>query len=752
MARSKSASLFSFRKLNVWQKCALIAVPFLLPIAVLLVTVISQNNDNTAIVRAEQRGMDYLRPTKNLVLQLGLHRGHNARINLGDKSVEAERTKAAAAVEELIREIDAQDAKYGAEFKSTEKWTVTKDTWRSLKGNLAAPDATQQHTDMIAKVLDITVDVWEYSTLALDPVAETHYLQDMMYARIPASIEDLGQLRVTATTALLKAKPDGKSPFNYGDKVKVNVLLGAVENAKAAYEKQSKNAARAEVTLKGKVEPYSEEFRAKSDAYIAKLTALLQDDVPGKNTAAELFTAGAEAIQSLSKMSEGYDPLLAGLLEKRAGGYIRSNWIAVAGTALSLGLVFLVASSVTRAITRQIENLNTLFDRIEVGDYATRAEVQSQDEIGKLTGSINTTLDRTLTLIQSADEKNAIQGSIMKLLDEVGAVADGDLTKDAVVSADMTGAIADSFNYMIEQLRSIIGNVQKATQQVSVAANKIQSNAETLANGSEVQSAKIFKTSSAIEQMVQSIQQVSETATVSSTVAQQALQTAKQGNTAVRNTIDGMNRIREQAQETSKRIKRLGETSQEIGLIVQLIDDIADRTSILALNASIQAAAAGDAGRGFAVVAEEVERLAVRSTDATKKIAALVKAIQGETNEAVAAMDRSIQEVVNGSKVANQAGQSLQEIEGVSVKLAELIQQITAASKQQATSSEELARSMGDISQITVETANGTKLAATNVNSLAKLADELRSSVSAFRLPGHTSSTGQDSTRYTVAR
>jgi twitching motility protein PilJ len=750
MARTESKPLFSFRQLSVWQKCALIAVPFLLPIALLLVTVISQNNDNIGIVKAEVRGMEYLRPVKNLVQQLGLHRGYNARYNLGDKSVEADRTKAANTIDELIREVDAVDAKHGAEFKTTEKWATAKEAWKAVRANLTAENVTQLHTDVIAKVLDISVDVWEYSTLALDPVAESYYLQDMMYARVLNSMEDVGQLRVLATTALLKAKNETKSPFSYDEKVRVNVLLGAVESAKAAYEKEAKNAARADASLKGKTEPLAEDFKTKADAFNVKLNALLQDDVANRPTAAELYNTGTEAITALSKMYEAYDPLLAGLLEKRAGGYTKSNLIAVAGTIVGLLLVFVAAMFVTRGITGQLSNLNTLFEKIEAGDYQTRAKVTSGDEIGKLTGSINNTLDRTLTLIQSADEKNSIQTSIMKLLDEVGGVADGDLTKDAEVSADMTGAIADSFNYMIEQLRSIIGNVQKATQQVSTAANRIQTSAESLATGSESQSAQIFQTSTAIEQMAESIQQVSENANVSSTVAQQALTTAKQGNTAVRNTIDGMNRIREQAQETSKRIKRLGETSQEIGQIVQLIDDIADRTSILALNASIQAAAAGEAGRGFAVVAEEVERLAVRSTEATKKIAALVKAIQGETNEAVAAMDRSIQEVVNGSKVANQAGQSLQEIEGVSVKLAELIQQISSASKTQAQSSEELSRSMGNISQITVETANGTKQTAQSVSNLAKLADELRSSVSTFRLPqGQNAS---DSARYNVAQ
>ncbi|MFO0824318.1 MAG: methyl-accepting chemotaxis protein, partial [Gemmataceae bacterium] len=232
------------------------------------------------------------------------------------------------------------------------------------------------------------------------------------------------------------------------------------------------------------------------------------------------------------------------------------------------------------------------------------------------------------------------------------------------------------------------------------------------------------------------IQQVSENAVQSATVARQALQNARQGNESVKNTISGMDRIRDQVQETAKRIKRLGESSQEIGQIIQLIDDIADRTSILALNASIQAAMAGEAGRGFAVVAEEVERLADRSTEATKKIATLVKTIQSETNEAVGAMEKGIQEVVEGSRLAGQAGQALDEIEAVSKKLAELIQQISYAATQQARASEGVTAAMTEISTITQDTAAGTKQAATAVQGLADLAETLRDSVATFRLPG----------------
>lgn len=397
-------------------------------------------------------------------------------------------------------------------------------------------------------------------------------------------------------------------------------------------------------------------------------------------------------------------------------------------------LVVLVAFFLARALVSQINAIMALFSQIGIGNFDARTPVLSSDELGTMATSLNALLDNTLNLIQSREQRDTMQNSIMKLLDEVGDVAQGDLTKRAEVTAEMTGAIADAFNYMIDQLRRVISRVQDTTLQVSSAAGEIQTTAEHLAHGSETQAQQIVDTSAALEEMAVSIQQVSDNANLSNTVAEQALHNAKQGTQAVQETMSAMNRIRDQVQETSKRIKRLGESSQEISEIVRLIDDIADRTSILALNASIQAAMAGEAGRGFAIVAEEVERLAERSTAATRQIETLVKTIQGETNETVAAMEDSTREVVEGSKLATQAGQALNEIENVSGRLAELIQSISLASRQQARGAETLSQSMTDISQVAQQTAAGTKQAAVSINNLAVLAEDLRASVSTFKL------------------
>jgi len=401
-----------------------------------------------------------------------------------------------------------------------------------------------------------------------------------------------------------------------------------------------------------------------------------------------------------------------------------------------LALIAAVGFISDQNIARPIGHIIDVFDQIGMGNYEARAEVTSEDELGTMAASLNAMLDSLLPLVQTREERDAMQASIVKLLDEISGVAEGDLTTEVEVTTDVTRPIATAFNSMIVQLREIVRGVQEVTLQVSSSANEIQTTAEHLVQSSEAQATQITDTSSAIEEMAVSIQQVSETTALSATVGEQATANAQQGAQAVQVTIESMNRIRDQVQETAKRIKRLGESSQEIGDIVQLIRGIAKRTSILALNASLEAAMAGEAGRGFAVVAEDVKRLAERSTEATKQIETLIGMTQNETNEAVAAMEAATQEVVEGSELADQAGQALSEIENVSNRLAELIQSISMAAKQQARGSETLAASMGVISEVTQQMAAGTKQAAVSISSLALLADELYGSVSTFKLPG----------------
>jgi len=338
-------------------------------------------------------------------------------------------------------------------------------------------------------------------------------------------------------------------------------------------------------------------------------------------------------------------------------------------------------------------------------------------------------------LAETAETNRRNQDAIMRLLDEIGDLASGDLTAQATVTEDITGAIADAINYAIDALRRLVSTINETTVQVSSAAQETQATAMHLAEASDHQAEQITAASAAINEMAISIEHVSNNATESSSVANKSVDIAKKGSKAVQDTIFGMDSIREQIQETSKRIKRLGESSQQIGDMVELINDIADQTNILALNAAIQAAMAGESGRGFAVVADEVQRLAEKSTDATKQIEALVKTIQSDTNEAVASMEQSTAGVVTGAQLALRAGESLEEIENVSTHLAELTQSISDSAQQQATAAVSISESMNVIQEVTTQTSAGTNETSASIGNLAELSNELRKSVSGFKLP-----------------
>ena len=336
--------------------------------------------------------------------------------------------------------------------------------------------------------------------------------------------------------------------------------------------------------------------------------------------------------------------------------------------------------------------------------------------------------------LESEQENKRNQEAILRLLNEMGNLADGDLTVQASVTEDVTGAIADSINFTIEELRTLVKGINSATDQVAKATTDAQAISNRLYEASQRQNKEIQQASASVLQMAQSINEVSQTASQSARVAQQSLAAAEKGGQAVQNQITGMNEIRSQIQDTAKRIKRLGESSLEIGEIVELISDITEQTNVLALNAAIQAASAGEAGRGFTVVAEEVQRLAERSAEATKQIDAIVKTIQADTQDAVAAMEKSTVGVVEGTKLSDAAGQALDEIRRVSRELAELIGGISAQTQKQSASVSDVTRGMQGILKITEETTEGTKQTNVSIGQLTKLAAELRSSVAGFKV------------------
>jgi methyl-accepting chemotaxis protein len=426
--------------------------------------------------------------------------------------------------------------------------------------------------------------------------------------------------------------------------------------------------------------------------------------------------------------SGGLGILDFGALPKNAGlQLLVAFFMAV---VVSAALVLLLPGKVLKP-TRELVSFS---ERLAAGDYKATPPIDSADDFGLIASNMATVAERTGRAISSQQAQADLQRSVTEFLTIVSQIARGDLTLRGQVTNDALGNVVDSVNYMLDNFTKVLERVRKAAIDVSSSANEILVASEEMANGATQQDQEITNTSSAVEELTVSMKQVSNNAEASAEAARRALDAAEQGNRSVRDTLEGMQRIRASVQATGKKIKSLGDRSLEISEIINVINDITEQTNLLALNAAIEAARAGEAGRGFAVVADEVRKLAEHSRTATKDIAALIKAIQAETNEAVVVMEEGTKEVEVGARLADQAGKALEAISSVVRQSAELVQEISLASKQQVRGTEGVANAMQIISNITRQTSQGARQTARTVEQMVKLSEQLNEALSQFRI------------------
>jgi twitching motility protein PilJ len=498
------------------------------------------------------------------------------------------------------------------------------------------------------------------------------------------------------------------------------------------------NLANRQIVLADRMSRRVTEILAGGDAAVTAADALQRDAVVFGQVLQGLREGNAEA-----GVTQVTNPAAAAALEKVAQLYADSQKEidSILQASTDLAEVQQSAQAISEDSDVLLENAQALFGKFG----AITGRFFPNDMISIIAGVIalfaiigllwTVNRDQRKRLASTTELNQRNQEAILRLLDEMGSLAEGDLTVKATVTEDITGAIADSINFAVEALRSLVSTINETAVQVAAAAQETQATAMHLAEAAEHQAQQITSASQQINSIASSIDQVSKNSAESADVAQRSVQIAAKGADVVRQTIQGMDNIRDQIPETSKRIKRLGESSQEIGSIVELINDIAEQTNILALNAAIQAASAGEAGRGFAVVADEVQRLAERASNATKRIEALVQTIQSDTNEAVSSMEQTTAEVVAGARLAEDAGLALGEIEKVSNDLADLIQNISTAARQQSVAATNITATMSVIQEITTQTSHGASQTAESIGNLAQLAADLRRTVADFKLP-----------------
>jgi twitching motility protein PilJ len=582
---------------------------------------------------------------------------------------------------------------------------LAKDAQQGLLGNFAAFEGLSQGRQTVSEVLNLldkgdatlpatkgapraalneliprvkqtiaNVAIMEEGRTGLLTLSRAIYVIDSMGREIRQQINELPQNQATQSFALL-AERMGKDATSMLAEVSVEqVTILAVDTIEAEGKLDALPKSDPAVT---DLAEFFEGYRGAAEIIIGNSQNLLGAKRAGK----AIFEDSDPFLEQAQKLTDAYERSL-------------SNRLTSYAMVVSGGMVLI---------------LLVLLARVYLKDTSQRAQTAE---------SVNTTN----------------QQAILHLMNELSELANGDLTVKATVSEDITGAIADSVNFTTDELRKLVVAVSSSAQLVSKATEEAGAITKKLLVAAQKQSEEIYQAGDAVELMTTSIKEVDASAARSADVARQTLVVTAQGTQAVQNSMAGMDSIREQIQETSKRIKRLGESSQEIGEIVDLISDITEQTNVLALNAAIQAASAGEAGRGFSVVAEEVQRLAERSGDATKQIGLLVKAIQNDTHDAVAAMEQTTQGVVEGAKLADTAGQSLREIEQTTRELAGLVNSISVSTQMQTEMASELASVTRAILQITEQTTEGTQRTSTSVLEVEKLATDLRSSVSGFKV------------------
>src|SRR5215467_8156774 len=416
---------------------------------------------------------------------------------------------------------------------------------------------------------------------------------------------------------------------------------------------------------------------------------------------------------------------------KKAGeaGFDFSSPGVIGGLLVTLVMSVILAWRLG-ALLGPVQALAEFSERLAAGDPRARAEVNATNELGYIADNLNRAVARVSKATSNQDASDSLQKNITDLLTVINQVARGDLSLRGIVTNDQLGNVSDSINYMLDNFTKVLERVRKAAMEVTACSNNILVAADEMQAGATQQDQEITNTSSAVEELTVSMKQVSNNAEA----ARRALDAAEQGNRAVRDTLEGMQRIRSSVQATAKKIKSLGDRSLEISEIINVINDITEQTNLLALNAAIEAARAGEAGRGFAVVADEVRKLAEHSRSATKDIAALIKAIQAETNEAVVVMEEGTKEVESGATLADQAGRALDAISSVVRQSAELVQEISLASKQQVRGTEGVANAMQIISNITRQTSQGARQTSRTVEQLVHMSEQLNEALSQFRV------------------
>jgi methyl-accepting chemotaxis protein len=719
-----------------------------LPIALLTFAVYQAQEEKVSQAVAEEKGMSYLRPVLDLMVTLSERRDITALQLSSYSSFQNLLEEQTARVDDKVAAVSSAQSKYASSLGESESWQQVENNWQALREdslNFSEDRGLPEHNLLLAELFDHGSRVADLSGLSLDPGAESSRMIDFSVNKMPRLLDQLGLLRLRVTEV------SERGSLTVEDNIE---LTGAkfIVNEQIAELKTDFNLGFKEGTaLRAQLEPSFLAFiesvgRVIEDANIIEDDFLLGIEantgegylleVELESRTEHVFENATQSIALGAEFLSVVDQNLKSHLQARVDAAVATQNVYLGSAALALVIALILSVFTIRSVTTPIAKLNAVALAVAEGDSEARSGLSSSDEIGELGRQVDLMIDTQVATAQQISEENEqLNDSIIGILQAASVLTTNDLTVKVPVAEDITGAISDALNTISGSTSDVLGEVVSIAELVAERAGEVQGQATTVTSLSEEERKVVASAKQRLDTASTSMMKIAQTARLCNEAAGEAIGTTEQAQATVGGTIGGINLIRDTIRETEKRIKRLGERSQEIGGVVSLINNIAERTHILALNASMHAASAGEAGRGFAVVANEVQRLAENSREATADISSLVNNIQVETADTVVTMNEVISRVVSGTALAEQAGNEMKETRETTAKLVNLVEQIASDSLNQAKLSKVLREDHDAIEDSSTQTYQNLEAQMGNTKSLVALSSRLLESVGVFTLP-----------------
>jgi twitching motility protein PilJ len=739
-------------RLKLAQKFMLLGAVATVLVAFPTIQFFRQSQAEVEFARTENRGLAPSRKLIDLARLLAAHRGLSNAFLSGAENLSAQRSAKAGEVAPVLTAIDDEMSAI-TEPRIRESWAAIRKGWQDAVADVDGRrvdgrSSFENHTAVIKRTLQVIDQVADHYKLTLDPDFHTYYLIQVSVIELPFVNEDLGQLRgfgAGRLAAAAKARAEGKSPaeaITANDRARLAALVSSIESRWSRVQANFDKVHRDRGAIAGELKQHAERSAKTLEGVLTLARRELLETAAPSLESGDYFRQVTVAIDEKLKLTDEALALTQSELDAKVAELRRAQLLLLAAMAATVALGAAVSLFIVRSVTRPVANLTQTMTRLQQGDDDARAEISGRDEMGQMAYTFNSMMDERVALQQriKADqlriekENETLNNSVLGLLQTVSQMARKDLTVRATVTEDVTGPVADALNLVNSETVKVLQQVSDISADVSLASLKVKQQSDSVQAVAEAERVQVHATSESLVSASQAMSRIADLAQTCNAAADRAIKTTQAALASVTSTVGGIASTRDTIRETEKRIKRLGERSQEISVAVNLINTIAERTHILALNAAMHAASAGEAGRGFAVVADEVQRLAESARQATQQIATLVGNIQVETADTVTTMNSAISQVVEGSKLAEQAGAQMQITQETTSELVASVQRIAAQSQEQAAMSKQLIERAEQSKQSSIKTNTELAAQAEQTGRLVEYAKTLLSTVRVFKL------------------